>query len=1122
MLLRHWLDLLPVKLFWVSRFGKLPRRRLRQQSRRMRRSSPFHVAADVLETRQLLSATAVDDQFSVQYDPDTTALELAILANDLGVTTETVSLIDGTGAAVSVLTGAWGELEVRDNGVDPLAVLYDPADGYEATFSFDYQLSDGTTTTTASVELTVEGELAPLAIADAVTVVAGDAASIDPLSNDSDPEGTPLTLISVSGGTAGSASLSRYIPSSLASEYQGYQYEYSTIDDYVNSYYGSWSDYFQYYGNLADDRMVVRYLSTDATFQGDEILSYVVEDAAGWQSTGTITVTVLANQVPTAVNDTASVVAGESVFVDPLTNDSDPEGTQLTLISVSSATAGTVAVTRYIPPSLAAEYEMNGSEYATIDDFVDSWYMGWDYYFQNYGNPADNRMVVEYSSTNPNYSGTDTFTYVVEDAAGIQSTGTVTITVTANQAPDAVNDTVTVNAGEVVTLDPLTNDSDPEGTSLTLLSVTGAAEGTVAIVRYVPPSLQNDYQSSGGEYASLDDYVQYSYGSWESYFQYYGNPADDRFVVQYTSTNPSFTGDDLFSYTVEDAAGLQSTGTVTVTVQGNQAPIAIGDTVQVIAGGTVNFDPLVNDSDPEGSVLKLLSAAGATHGTVALARVVSASLQSEFDYESQYGYYTNIDDYVSAYYGGWDNYYQYYFYGDPADINRFELSYTSTDAQFSGDDTFTYVVEDAVGLQSTGTVTVQVQPNQAPVTTADSASVVAGDSVSIDPLANDNDPEGTFLTLLSVTGALEGTSVVTRYIPPALANEYQSYSYEYATIDDYVNSYYGGWDYYFQNYGNPADNRMVVKYTSTNSSFNGQEVLTYTVADADGIQSTGNITITVIGNQAPTVVDDSYSVLPGESVILNLLDNDSDPEGSTLSLVSISTPSGGVISQQPDVSQSIWDDWINNGQYYGYGSFEDYYNSYYNYDGNQPLQYQSVYTPNAGFSGDDFFTYVVADAFGVQSIGSVTVSVQANQAPIVVNDSYNILPGESVTLDLLANDSDPEGHALTIQSIDSPAGGTVSLDPDVSQSIWDDWINNGQYYGYSSFEDWYNSYYNYEGQQPLTYQYVYTPGTGFGGADTFNYTVVDSQGATSTGSVTVNVAANQAPVTVDDPEIRSR
>src|SRR5206468_469886 len=44
---------------------------------------------------------------------------------------------------------------------------------------------------------------------------------------------------------------------------------------------------------------------------------------------------------------------------------------------------------------------------------------------------------------------------------------------------------------------------------------------------------------------------------------------------------------------------------------------------------------------------------------------------------------------------------------------------------------------------------------------------------------------------------------------------------------------------------------------------------------------------------------------------------------------------------------------------------------------------QISYSPPAGFSGDDTFTYALTDARGATSFGLVTVSVSANNAPVV-------------------------------------------------------------------------------------------------------------------------------------------
>ena len=98
------------------------------------------------------------------------------------------------------------------------------------------------------------------------------------------------------------------------------------------------------------------------------------------------------------------------------------------------------------------------------------------------------------------------------------------------------------------------------------------------------------------------------------------------------------------------------------------------------------------------------------------------------------------------------------------------------------------------------------------------------------------------------------------------------------------------------------------------------------------------------------------------------------------------------------------------------------------------------------------------DRFGKQTTGTITFNIIENLPPIAVNDSYDVSHGEFVVLDVLDNDSDPEGHILSITDVGTPDHGTIELRPDVDESIWNDWINNYQGF-YSSFEEWYYSYY---------------------------------------------------------------
>ena len=63
-----------------------------------------------------------------------------------------------------------------------------------------------------------------------------------------------------------------------------------------------------------------------------------------------------------------------------------------------------------------------------------------------------------------------------------------------------------------------------------------------------------------------------------------------------------------FNVTVEDPGGLTATATVTLTLLPNQPPVASDDFLNITTSGPVQFDPIANDSDPDGDPLTLRSA----------------------------------------------------------------------------------------------------------------------------------------------------------------------------------------------------------------------------------------------------------------------------------------------------------------------------------------------------------------------------------------------------------------------------------------------------------------------------------------------------------------------------------
>ena len=210
-------------------------------------------------------------------------------------------------------------------------------------------------------------------------------------------------------------------------------------------------------------------------------------------------------------------------------------------------------------------------------------------------------------------------------------------------------------------------------------------------------------------------------------------------------------------------------------------------------------------------------------------------------------------------------------------------------------------------------------------------------------------------------------------------------------------------------------------------------------------------------NRGPAAVNDAYTVDCAAPITFNVLANDSDPDGDTLTITSVSTPGKGTVA-------------ISGGRI--------------------------VYTPSATTCGGatDTFTYSISDGKGGVATATVSVTINnttpppppVNVAPVAVNDAYAINCSTASTFNVLVNDSDKDGDALTITSVSTPGKGTAT-------------ISAGRIV------------------------YTANASTCGGTTDSFTYTISDGKGGTATASVAVTInnttpppPANNAPVAVGD------
>ncbi|QFT47077.1 Hemolysin, chromosomal [Roseivivax sp. THAF40] len=219
--------------------------------------------------------------------------------------------------------------------------------------------------------------------------------------------------------------------------------------------------------------------------------------------------------------------------------------------------------------------------------------------------------------------------------------------------------------------------------------------------------------------------------------------------------------------------------------------------------------------------------------------------------------------------------------------------------------------------------------NQPPVAVDDATNTEAGEAVAFAVLGNDSDPDGDPLTVTAVTDGANGTATV-----------------------------------------NAAGE---VVYTP-NAGFTGEDTVTYTIDDGNGGTATANLVITVADgpNLPPVAVDDTAETDNETPIVVDVADNDSDPDGDPLTVTGVTDGTNGTAT-------------ING-------------------DGDV------VYTPNADFVGDDTVTYTIDDGNGGTDTGELVVTVTEPEPAggRIDTDVFPVAPADQPLDPLNGNDQDPD------------------------------------------------------------------------------------------------------------------
>ncbi|MCP5195658.1 MAG: tandem-95 repeat protein [Gammaproteobacteria bacterium] len=813
-----------------------------------------------------------------------------------------------------------------------------------------------------------------------------------------------------------------------------------------------------------------------AGFAGTDTFTYTITDRFSQTDTATVTVTVNSPGL-NAVNDAATTTAGTPTTISVLSNDT---GTGLTLSAVSTPAHGSAV--------------LSGS-------------------------------TVSYTPA-AGFAGTDTFTYTITDSFSQTDTATVTVTVSP-PGLNAVNDAATTAAGTPTTINVLSNDT---GVGLTLSAVSTPAHGSAVLsgstVTYTPvsgfagtdtftytitdsfsqtdtatvtvtvnpPSLNavNDAATTAAGTPITVSVLSNDTGTGLT-VSAVSTPANGSAVISGSAVSYTpavgFAGTDTFTYTITDSFSQTDTATVTITVS-PPALNAVNDAAATQASTPVTVSVLANDT---GMGLTVSAVSTPANGSA----VLSGSA----------------------------------------------ITYTSVSG-FAGTDSFTYTITDSFSQTDTATVTVTV--NSATINAVnDAATTAAGASTTVSVLANDT---GTGLTVSAVSTPANGSAVISgsaiSYTPNTNFAGTDTFTYtitdsfsqtDTATVTVTVNSpglkavndtattqasmpvtvsvlsNDTGVGLAITAVGTPAHGSAVlsgstVSYTPA-AGFTGTDTFTYTITDSFSQTDTATVTVTV-SPSGLNAVDDAATTAAGTPITVSVLSNDTGT-GLTVSAVSAPVHGSAVLS----------------------GS-------------------TVTYTPTAGFTGTDAFTYTITDSFSRTDTATVTVIINPSGLNAVDDATTTTSVGTSITVNVLANDA---GSGLTLTSVSPPAhgsavisGNTVIYTPASGFAGTDSFIYTitdsfGQTdtatvtvtinpSGLNAVNDAVTT----PAGTPITINVlsndagtgltlitvgppahgnavisdgavIYTPASGFSGADTFTYTITDSFGQTATAAVTVTV-----------------
>ena len=517
----------------------------------------------------------------------------------------------------------------------------------------------------------------------------------------------------------------------------------------------------------------------------------------------------------------------------------------------------------------------------------------------------------------------------------------------------------------------------------------------------------------------------------------HGTAVCSLYSCRYTPTT-GYAGPDSFTYTMSDGHWGTSTGTVNLTVGGPHPPVGGTDYYTATINKALTFNLNETAFDPDGGPLTY-------SGFSALPGLACGATGA----------------------------------------------CTYTGATLGPDFSFTFTVTDNTARTGSGTIHIEVVPNQLPRVPTQFKTVDTGGTVAITLAATD--PDGDTLVYgdrsTPQKGSLTCTTQTACTYHQDVANKSGEDSFFYSVDDQHGGVVYG--EVYIDlvkvnhapvatSFTAPStDNGTVASIPLTghatdsdgdtltyavvtaptaaqgtvtcssvgscaftpNPSFTGSATFTFRASDGKANSNTATVTIPVSqANRAPVAPNQAFTVRTGDAKAVTLSTGVTDPDTDTLTYGAPSDPPHGTVTCTTATACS--------------------------------------YTSDAAYVGTDSFTYTVTDGRpGHLKTVTVTMTVVANRAPVATDDTASVVMNTATPINVATNDAaDPDGDARTFAKASDPTHGTVGC---TAAGVC-----------------------------------TYTPTTDYTGPDAFTYTVSDGHGGSDTGAVAITVTAPAGTATI--------